>query len=95
MTVQKITFFNRPVTVLVVTVQSGSTVDLSTRSSFEALPVYTENPEIYPVSGSETINSFMWNLFGLLFEYCKNFTRPLYVSVDSSIDIFSPGLRSI
>ena len=72
--------------------QSGLTVDLSTRSSFEALPVYMANPQIYPVSGSETMNSFMWNRFDLFFEYCRNFTRPLYVRVDSSIDIFWPGL---
>ena len=72
--------------------QYGSKVSFPATSSLHVLPMYTENPHIYPLRCSDTMNSFIWTLLGLEGLNCKNFTHPLKTIVDSSKEMYLAGV---
>ena len=82
----------RPITVFVVMEHDGSIVAFLCTSSLHSDPVYTENADIYPVSCSDTMNSLIWNLFGLDLLYWINFTLPQKAHVLSSIATSAEGM---
>ena len=61
-------------------------------SLLQSDPVYIENADIYPKCCSDTMKSFIWNLFGFDLLYWRNFTLPQKVQVLSLIVTSAEGM---